>query len=615
MRVLHVVRQFHPSIGGLESVVAGLAHEQRRNGVEAEVLTLNRLFSDPATPLPDVDTVAGIPVRRISFRGSRRYPLASPVLKHLRDFDLVHVHGLDFFSDFLAITQPVHRRPLVLSTHGGFFHTSFARRLKNVYFHTVTRGALTRYHRIFACSASDESLFRRVAGDRVTLIENGVDTQKFAGSSSAEHVPRFVYFGRFAQHKGLREIVAAFDIVHRHRPEAHLLLIGNDWDGSLPTVMKAAERGLAEGYISIESNVDDAAMPERLSRCSYFVSASQYEGFGLTAVEALGAGLIPVLNAIPSFTKIVGEAEVGTLTRFDDADCAARAMLDTVAATAPGYAAQREAAMRTVRRYEWPTVERQFRREYEQIVGVGRRTLLGVQFQVLTQAEAVAALDSALECERPTRVTFANAHTLRLASRTRALRDVLNTSLVLNDGVGVDIASRMKFGKRFPDNLNGTDFVPHFLDATRHRLRIYLLGARSDVVKKAADVFSARWPHHAIVGTRDGFFQSGEADAICAAINHARPDVLLVAFGNTKQEEWLARHGPALSSRLQLGVGALFDFSTGDVPRAPPWMRRARMEWMYRLALEPRRMFTRYVVGNAVFMWLAFFDRRRGFWP
>jgi alpha-1,3-mannosyltransferase len=320
--------------------------------------------------------------------------------------------------------------------------------------------------------------------------------------------------------------------------------------------MKAAECGLAEGYISIESNVDDAAMPERLSRCSYFVSASQYEGFGLTAVEALGAGLIPVLNAIPSFTKIVGEAGVGTLARFDDADRAARAMLDTVAATAPGYAAQREAAMRAVRRYEWPTVERQFRREYEQIVGVGRRTLLGVQFQVLTQAEAVAALDSALECERPTRVTFANAHTLRLASRTRALRDVLNTSLVLNDGVGVDIASRMKFGKRFPDNLNGTDFVPHFLDATRHRLRIYLLGARSDVVKKAADVFSARWPHHAIVGTRDGFFQSGEADAICAAINQARPDVLLVAFGNTKQEEWLARHGPALSSRLQLGVGA-----------------------------------------------------------
>src|SRR5690349_11548212 len=129
MRVLHVVRQFHPSIGGLESVVAGLAGEQRRNGIAAEVLTLDRLFHDPTRRrLPATDQVGDIPIRRIPFAGSRRYPLAAPVLRHLRGFDLVHVHGVDFFSDFLAATQPLHKRPLVLSTHGGFFHTSFARR-------------------------------------------------------------------------------------------------------------------------------------------------------------------------------------------------------------------------------------------------------------------------------------------------------------------------------------------------------------------------------------------------------------------------------------------------------------------------------------------------------
>lgn len=615
MRVLHVVRQFHPSIGGIENVVAGLAREQRRNGIAAEVLTLNRLFDDPTNRLPAADNVAGIPVRRVPFTGSRRYPLAAPVLKHLRGFDLVHVHGVDFFSDFLAATQPLHRRPLVLSTHGGFFHTSFARHLKKAYFQTVTRGALSRYRRVFACSASDEDLFRRIGGDRVRLIENGVDTQKFANCSSTEHTPHFVYFGRFAQHKGLNELIAAFDIVHRHRPDARLLLIGNDWDGNLAAIMKAAEHGIADGYISIESNIDDSALAERLAGCSYFVSASRYEGFGLTVVEALGAGLIPVVNSIPSFAKIIGEAGIGTLTDFDKADRAAHAMLETISATTARYAAHRDAAMQAVRRYEWPTVEQQFRHEYDQILGIGRRTLLGVQFQVLSRKEAVATLDAALEQDEPTRVTFANAHTLRLVSREPALREVINTSLVLNDGIGIDIASRMKFGKRFPDNLNGTDFVPHFLDVTRHRLRLYLLGARADVVHKAADAFAARWPHHAIVGARDGFFQSDEVSAICAEINRARPDLLLVAFGNPKQEEWLARHGPDLSSRLQFGVGALFDFSSGHVSRAPPWIRRARMEWLYRLALEPKRMFTRYVVGNAVFLWLAYFDRRRGFSP
>jgi alpha-1,3-mannosyltransferase len=290
-------------------------------------------------------------------------------------------------------------------------------------------------------------------------------------------------------------------------------------------------------------------------------------------------------------------------------------MLDTIAVTEPSYAAHRVTAMQAVGRYEWPAVEQRFRREYEQILGIGKRTLLGLQFQVLTQSEAIAALDTALDRGEPTRVTFANAHTLRLLSKEPTLRDALNTTLVLNDGIGVDLASRMKFGTRFPDNLNGTDFVPHFLDVTRHRLRLYLLGARSDVVQKAADVFAARWSRHTIVGARDGFFQSSDTDAICSAINQARPDVLLVALGNTKQEEWLARYGPTLSSRLQLGVGALFDFSTGVVSRAPPWIRRARLEWLYRLALEPRRMFNRYVVGNAAFLWLAYLDRRRGYSP
>jgi alpha-1,3-mannosyltransferase len=616
MRVLHVVRQFHPSVGGLESVVAGLAGEQRRNGIAAEVLTLDRLFNDPTRRrLPATDQVAGIPVRRIPFAGSRRYPLAAPVLRHLRGFDLVHVHGVDFFSDFLAATQALHNRPLVLSTHGGFFHTSFARRLKTAYFQTVTRAALSRYRRVFACSASDEGLFRRIAADRVTLIENGVDTQKFQGCASIGHVPRFVYFGRFARHKGIEDLLAAFDMVHERRSDTHLLLIGNDWDGSLAHITKAAERGIARGYVSIATNLNDADIAARLGECSYFVSASTYEGFGLTLVEALGAGLVPVVNAIPSFARIVGEAGVGVLTDFSRPSGAAEAMLSAVAATEPQYAPRRHAAIEAAQRYEWPAVERRFRYEYEQVLGIGRRTLLGVQFHVMTRKGAVEALDDALDRQEATRVTFANAHTLRLARGEPALRKVLNESLVLNDGVGVDIASRMKFGTGFPDNLNGTDFVPHFLGATRHPLRLYLLGAQTDVVHKAAEAFGAQWPHHTIVGVRDGFFQSTEAEAICADINRAHPDLLLVALGNPLQEHWLARYGPALSTRLQLGVGALFDFSAGRVSRAPPWMRRARVEWMYRLALEPRRMFNRYVVGNAVFLWLAHVDRRRGFSP
>src|SRR5262249_50857585 len=157
-----------------------LSSQQRKCGVEAEVLTLNRDFRDPRVRLPGRDVVEGVPVRRIGYAGSRRYPIAPGALRHLRGFDIVHVHAVDFFCDFLAWTAPVHRKPLAISTHGGFFHTSFARSLKQYYFRTVTRASLTRYSRVFACSAADAATFAPVAAQRLRVIENAVDTRKFA---------------------------------------------------------------------------------------------------------------------------------------------------------------------------------------------------------------------------------------------------------------------------------------------------------------------------------------------------------------------------------------------------------------------------------------------------
>jgi alpha-1,3-mannosyltransferase len=180
--VLHVVRQYAPAVGGLENFVACLVAEQRNAGLEAQVLTLNSVFhAPPAPPLPAQERLDGIPVRRLAWRGSHRYPLAPGVLRHLREFDLVHVHGVDFFADFLAATQFLHRRPLLLSTHGGFFHTAYASRLKRLFFHTVTRWSLRQYAHVFACSEGDFSTFQVIRPKGMTLIENGVDTEKFRG--------------------------------------------------------------------------------------------------------------------------------------------------------------------------------------------------------------------------------------------------------------------------------------------------------------------------------------------------------------------------------------------------------------------------------------------------
>jgi alpha-1,3-mannosyltransferase len=616
MRILHVVRQFHPAVGGLENMVLSLARAQRDAGLDVEVLTLNRRFQDMGTILPAEDRVDDIPVRRIPFFGSRRYPIAPYVLSHVKTFDLVHVHAVDFFADFLSATARIHRKPMVLTTHGGFFHTQFAKRLKQVYFKTITKTALQNYRRVIACSDNDAVTFRTIADARVATIENGVDIEKFKAASNSRLRPHIVYFGRFAAHKGVLNLIRTFDQVRSSIPDAKLTLIGSDSDNILAQIRIAAASGLQYGSIKLLTDLTDSEIATELSTCSFFVSASEYEGFGLTLVEALSAGLIPIANAIPSFEAIIDRAHIGLTTNFADPEEAASEIVKFMKASELHGASLRATAIAAADRYDWNRVEKVYRDEYERVLGTTSRTLLGVELDVMRRDHAVEVLDDAVSKRRPLRVAFANAHTLRLAAKNPHLKRTLKKFLVLNDGIGVDIASWMKFGKRFPDNMNGTDFVPYFLERTRHKLRIFLIGARPEIVQTAAERFAQEHPRHSIVGIRHGYFSHGsEIERVREDIRSSGADMMLVAMGNPLQELWIDNHCSDLPVSLQLGVGALFDFKSGHAWRAPQWMRRARCEWIYRLAREPRRLFHRYVIGNMVFLHLARLDRRSGFSP
>ena len=612
MRVVHVVRQFNPGIGGLENFVLSLAKQQRMEGVNAEVVTLDRLFSKPSTRLLRHDSVEGVPVHRIGFFGSSRYPIAPEVLSCIEPFDIVHVHGVDYFCDFLAATRLLHRKPLVLSTHGGFFHTKFAGFLKPVFFHIVTRASLRQYRRVFACSANDEAIFRRVAKRRLRRIDNGVDTSKFAGAASRKFVPTLVYFGRFSSNKGLDRLVDAFVILRDAIPRARLHIMGHDWDDLLPSLKErigAARHGTA---ITLHENPTDDDIRRVIASSSFFVSASQYEGFGLTLVEALAAGLLPMVSSIPSFASILGGSETGAPIKFEDAEAAGKEMATFLTESAKGYGARRSKAMQLSARYAWPKVARGFVREYEHILGWREREICGVRIRPLTRTRALSEIERALTSGQRLNVSFANAHTLNIASANDQFRAALQSFLVLNDGVGVDIASRYKFGHPFAANLNGTDFVPDFLASTRHRLRIYLVGTSDVAVNKAAERLRARYPRHVLVGCRNGFFADpADAEESCRQIRAARADCVLVGMGNPLQELWIDQFGAKTGARLLFGVGALFDFEAGSVRRAPSWVRQLRCEWIYRLLQEPRRLARRYVIGNLGFLFRVLAEARR----
>ncbi len=230
------------------------------------------------------------------------------------------------------------------------------------------------------------------------------------------------------------------------------------------------------------------------------------------------------------------------------------------------------------------------------------KTILGVRVANLRWGEAINLLARLLEDGRFTRVGFLNAHNANIAMEDPDLARAFDDFLVLPDGVGVDIASKILHGAPFAANLNGTDLIPEFLRQIRWSLRVGLIGAKGPSVERALARFQAECPQHRFILINDGYFSAAEEPAIMERIRTIKPDVLLVAMGVPAQELWIRRNIDERHCTLAIAVGALFDFMSGAVPRAPRFVRAMRLEWLFRLFVEPARLWRRYILGNPLFI-------------
>jgi len=230
------------------------------------------------------------------------------------------------------------------------------------------------------------------------------------------------------------------------------------------------------------------------------------------------------------------------------------------------------------------------------------KTILGVRVADLGWDEAIGLLAQLLEEGRFTRVGFLNAHNANVAATNPELVRAFEDALVLPDGLGVDIAAKILYGAPFTSNLNGTDFIPDFLRQIRWSLRVGLIGAKGPNVERALTRFQAECPQHRFILVNDGYFSADEEPAIIERIRRIRPDILLVALGVPAQELWIRRNIDERHCTLAMAVGALFDFMSGAVPRAPRFVRAIRMEWLFRLMVEPVRLWRRYILGNPLFI-------------
>lgn len=358
VRVVHVVRQYAPMEGGFENYVRALCSHQRQQGLAPSVLTLDRIFHKPDAVLPAREVIDDVPVCRIPFRGFRRLflPLFNPV--GLGVYDIVHLHAIDQLCDVVCAARPLFRRPVVLTTHGGFFHTGDLATIKRVYFQTISRVTLRQAAAVIACSSNDQAMMRRI-GIEATLIPNAVVSWDDVAAG-----PDLLYVGRLAASKQVDRLIDFVAELRRRGSPRRLHVVGDDFDGLAPVLREQIGRqGVAED-VHLHGYLTRDQLRSVLADCGFFVSASRYEGFGMSMIEAMSAGLIPFVQANDSFRELIGATNPQSLTDFADPAAAAAAFLSLEVATT---GTDRQQARAFALRFSWPELANQVLAIYRQV--------------------------------------------------------------------------------------------------------------------------------------------------------------------------------------------------------------------------------------------------------
>jgi N-acetylglucosaminyldiphosphoundecaprenol N-acetyl-beta-D-mannosaminyltransferase len=222
----------------------------------------------------------------------------------------------------------------------------------------------------------------------------------------------------------------------------------------------------------------------------------------------------------------------------------------------------------------------------------------------VTLEQAVDWAEARVSARRVSRIGAVNAAKLVKLERDPDLaRAVAACDLVIADGMSVVWAARLLAGVRLW-RVAGIDLMEALLDrAALKGYRVYFLGARSDTLRGMLEVLRATHPRLVVAGFHHGYFTREEEPRLVEAIRESRADLLFVALGTPAKELWVDRNAARAGVPVCMGVGGSFDVLSGAVKRAPRWLQDAGLEWLFRLAQEPRRLWRRYLTTGAVFVW------------
>ena len=238
---------------------------------------------------------------------------------------------------------------------------------------------------------------------------------------------------------------------------------------------------------------------------------------------------------------------------------------------------------------------------------VKRYPILNTYVNAISMEVTIEAVEAIIKEGKPTQHVVINASKVNLMEKDEKLRKIVNDCPIINaDGASIVWAAKV-LGVPLTERVTGIDLFLKLVEiANEKQYKIYLFGAKEEVVCKVKSIFEEKYPNLQIVGYRNGYFTEADEDDIVKDMQKSGADMLFVAFSSPKKEYWVHKYIKQLNIPFVMGVGGSFDVVVGVTKRAPLWMQKCGLEWFYRFIQEPGRMWKRYIIGNAKFVLLTY---------
>lgn len=232
-----------------------------------------------------------------------------------------------------------------------------------------------------------------------------------------------------------------------------------------------------------------------------------------------------------------------------------------------------------------------------------RIRILDTNIDVLDMKDTVNIVEEYVKNKEPLHLMGVNADKINMMGKNPRLKEIVNNCGIINaDGASVVLASKF-LKKELPERVAGIDLMEELISLSAQKgYKVYFLGAKQEVVEETAKVLKGKYSDLEVVGIRNGYFKEEDWLSVCDEIKEANPDFVFVGITSPLKEyivDFMQKQGLPF---VFMGVGGSFDVISGKIPRAPKWMQRCNLEWLFRVIQEPRRLFKRYFVGNLEFV-------------